>query len=113
MSNQWSPIYEKDQVSQELVSRYVSMTERLSSNTFFIDNKPHIVIDQDVCSGCERKTCITACPAELFVELHDSSIGFNYEYCLECGTCLILCSGDGALSWSYPKDGRGVSYLYG
>ncbi len=92
---------------------YMTMTERLSKNNFFIDEHPHIVVDRSICAGCEQRTCISACPAELFVELHDGSIGFNYEQCLECGTCLILCSKDGALTWNYPKDGRGVSYRYG
>ncbi len=113
MIQRWTQSCDNDIYEKDSIITYVSMTERLSNNNFFIDKTPHIIVNQSICSGCEQRTSIHACPAELFVELHDGSIGFNYEQCLECGTCLILCSKDGALTWNYPNDGRGVSYRYG
>jgi ferredoxin like protein len=90
-----------------------SIDERIANNTFFVDSKAHIVLDGSICKDCSAKVCVTACPAQLFVELYDGTVGFNYEHCLECGTCLILCSHDGALKWNYPRSGQGVNFSYG
>ena len=46
--------------------------------------------------------CLVACPAKLFVPTADGGILFNYEQCFECGTCYLVCNGEGAISWSYP-----------
>jgi ferredoxin like protein len=53
---------------------------------------------------------VYACPANLFVPLDDGSILFNYEQCFECGTCFLVCSKEGALQWTYPNGGYGVTF---
>ena len=54
--------------------------------------------------------CVVACPANLFVPTADGGILFNYEQCFECGTCYLVCNGEGAISWTYPEGGHGVVF---
>ena len=89
------------------------MPERLKSTSFNIHPMAHIVIDTKVCNGCKARACIWACPAELFVAKSDGGILFNYENCLECGTCYVVCDEEGAITWSYPPGGFGVVFYLG
>lgn len=90
-----------------------TMTEHLSRNEFRTSHRAHIIVDTSVCGGCESRACLWACPAALFVEQEDGGILFNYEQCYECGTCDLLCDGEGALQWSYPPGGMGVIFHHG
>ncbi|MFO1430445.1 MAG: FAD-dependent oxidoreductase [Candidatus Competibacteraceae bacterium] len=40
----------------------------------------------------------------------NGGILFNYEQCFECGTCYIACNQEGAIRWSYPRGGYGVTF---
>ncbi len=83
---------------------------RLGSVRFLVDATPHITVDNSVCQDCSTHACVYACPANLFTLLSDGSILFNYEQCFECGTCYVACNREGAISWSYPRGGFGVSF---
>jgi ferredoxin like protein len=84
--------------------------EKMSTARFRIDDKPHIVVDAGICRDCAVRSCVYACPANLFVPLDDGGILFNYEQCFECGTCYIACNREGAIQWSYPRGGFGVTF---
>ena len=88
----------------------VSFEDRMATVDFRVAPDPHITVDSDVCRGCSTKQCVTACPADLFVPTSDGGILFNYEQCFECGTCYMVCNGDGAITWSYPEGGHGVVF---
>ena len=84
--------------------------ERLATTRFRVDNRPHITVDSAVCKDCSTQVCVYVCPANLFTPLSDGTILFNYEQCFECGTCYVACNREGAISWSYPRGGYGVSF---
>jgi ferredoxin like protein len=84
--------------------------EKMRTVRFRVAATPHIVVDSRVCRDCSTHACTYVCPANLFVLLEDGSILFNYEQCFECGTCYIACNREGAIQWSYPDGGHGVTF---
>lgn len=84
--------------------------ERMRSVRFKVDSEAHIKVNAAVCKDCSVRACVYVCPANLFVPLDDGGILFNYEECFECGTCYIACNQEGAISWSYPRGGYGVTF---
>ena len=96
-------------------SEQLSLQEKLGRNVFKIDQgAAHIVIDHDICrSKCTSKPCLYVCPANLYTyQDEEDQIFIDYEGCLECGTCMIVCK-DEALTWEYPRAGYGVQYRFG
>lgn len=91
----------------------VSFEDRMGTVDFRVGERPHIVVDSDVCRSCTTRACVTACPANLFAPTSDGGILFNYEQCFECGTCYLVCNGEGALTWTYPDGGHGVVFRRG
>ncbi len=87
-----------------------SLEDKMRTAHFRPDATPHIVVDGTVCGECAVKACVWVCPANLFVPLADGTILFNYEQCFECGACAIACNREGAISWSYPGGGFGVTF---
>jgi ferredoxin like protein len=87
--------------------------DRMATVDFDVSPRPHITLDTTVCDGCSTRSCVSVCPAKLFVELSDGGILFNYEQCFECGSCYLVCNEEGALHWSYPDGGRGVALRRG
>lgn len=91
------------------------MEDKLGLDVFKIDSEQaHIIIEHDVCrKNCTLRPCLYVCPANLYsyVEERDE-IFVDYEGCLECGTCMIVCQ-DEALEWRYPRAGFGVQYRFG
>lgn len=94
------------------MSNRLSIEKRLTLIKFLIYEKPHIIIDIERCNKCDRKICIKACPAGLYTLDEDGKLLFNYEGCLECGTCRVVCPHD-AIRWSYPPGGYGVYFQFG
>jgi ferredoxin like protein len=90
----------------------LSMEQKLALNVYKLDKEAHITIDKSACRRCGDKYCLRVCPAHLFTLDDKGDVDFNYEGCLECGTCLISCI-ECALSWSYPRGGFGVEYRFG
>jgi ferredoxin like protein len=87
-----------------------TLDEKLASVRFRVDEFPHILVNNEICSGCSIYVCTYVCPANLFTLLNNGSILFNYEHCFECGTCYIACPQEGAIQWSYPRGGYGVTF---
>jgi ferredoxin like protein len=87
--------------------------DRMATVAFDVGETPHITIDGDSCRGCTTRACVTVCPANLFVELRDGGILFNYEQCFECGSCYLVCNEENAITWRYPEGGKGVSFRRG
>lgn len=84
--------------------------EKMHTVRFQVHDKPHIVVNAEKCEDCAVRPCVYVCPANLFVPLDDGGILFNYEQCLECGTCYVACPEEGAIQWSYPSGGFGVTF---
>lgn len=89
---------------------FEGVEERLATTRFRVDNKPHITVNNEICKECSTQTCVYVCPANLFTPLSDNTILFNYEQCFECGTCYVACNREGAITWTYPRGGYGVSF---
>ncbi|NPV26517.1 MAG: ferredoxin family protein [Firmicutes bacterium] len=91
----------------------LSTEQLLSINKFSVDDEAkHIILDRQICGRCESKPCRFACPAGLY-SIKDGEISFDPVGCLECGTCRVVCSHPGAITWQYPRGGFGVIYRYG
>jgi ferredoxin like protein len=91
----------------------LSIQDRLGLNVFELDKEAHITVDNELCRDCQLKPCLHSCPAKLYE--FEEEVHFNYEGCLECGTCFIVCHqmGNKGVNWSYPRGGFGVYYRYG
>jgi ferredoxin like protein len=87
-----------------------TLEEKMATVRFRVDDRPHITVDSAICLNCSLRACVYVCPANLFTPLDDGSILFNYEQCFECGTCYIACNEEGAIQWSYPRGGYGVTF---
>lgn len=97
----------------------LSISERLGKvsyrNQGRSESRAHIVVDTDVCSGtCPHKCTTYVCPANCYTLGEDGNVNFQFEDCIECGTCLYACD-QGAVAWSYPdpEEGRGVNWSLG
>lgn len=78
--------------------------------SYRLNDKPHIVLDASRCQACEDHACTSACPARCYEwSVARARLEFAYEACLECGTCLAICT-PGALDWHYPEGGFGVRF---
>ena len=84
---------------------------KLGTLHYKTDKEPHITVNSEICRNCNSKPCILGCPAECF-ELQDGELHFQYEDCIECGTCKIVCP-NGAVEWNYPRGTFGVTFRYG
>jgi ferredoxin like protein len=77
---------------------------------YLVDDQPHIVVNREVCRACDRRPCVTACPANCYTwDEATKLLRVVYETCLECGTCYVICD-KGAVDWTYPRGGFGVNY---
>lgn len=88
----------------------LKVEELLQRDVYDVSGEPHITIDPSKCEECDPKPCIRLCPAECYT-LVGNKVLFSYEGCLECGTCRIVCPED-AITWDYPKSGRGIQYRF-
>ncbi|MDH5401592.1 MAG: 4Fe-4S dicluster domain-containing protein [Candidatus Heimdallarchaeota archaeon] len=71
----------------------------------------HIVVNGNICKNCPHHLCIAGCPTECF-KFYENEMVFQYEDCVECGTCDIMCD-QGAVSWNNPRGTYGVKYSQG
>ncbi len=90
-----------------------TLNDKLATVLFHIDKEAHITINKDLCVKCTNRACLNICPAENYEwDEKGNKMSYNYEGCLECGSCKFICSMN-AIDWSYPKKGFGVCYRYG
>lgn len=76
---------------------------------------PHIDVETDICNSICPHHCTTyVCPAECYRYDEDGKVFFQFEDCIECGTCMYACD-QGAVTWRYPdpEAGRGVTWYFG
>lgn len=89
----------------------MSVDDKLGTNLFRVDEEtPHITVKQVKGKEKEIHKLLLACPAHLYTLDENGILQFNYEGCLECGTCRVLCQDAVVESWDYPKNGKGVQY---
>jgi len=88
-----------------------NVEERLAVNKYAIDRDVHITVDTEICRRCKPRYCVAACPAQCFKPSNEDVI-FSFEGCLECGSCRIVCP-NGAVDWTLPRAGFGISYQFG
>lgn len=91
----------------------MKVEEKLTKNYFRPDKKSHIRLNPEICRGCEKRFCLTVCPANLYkIEEETKEITVEFSGCLECGTCMVSCI-RGSISWEYPSGEWGIQYRYG
>ncbi len=62
---------------------------------------------------CPDKPCVTVCPAKVYEwEAAHKKVIVNYENCIECGACRMLCPFNN-IRCEWPGGGMGVKYKYG
>ena len=77
------------------------------------DTISHLILDNEKCKNCADKFCTHVCPACVYEWNDDEQkIIVNYENCLECGACRIICPHK-AINWQYPKGNKGVMFKQG
>ena len=91
-----------------------SLDDLLGLDRYESDERSHISVDESRCSACQKKVCLTVCPAEVYV-LREERIVVRHENCLECGACTIACNAEGPrwVDWRNPQGGYGIVYQYG
>ena len=69
--------------------------------------------DSPCVSKCKDKPCVTVCPAKVYEwEESHKKIIVNYENCIECGACRMLCPWDN-IDCEWPGGGFGIQYKFG
>ena len=69
--------------------------------------------DSPCATKCDNKPCTTVCPAKVYEwEAAHHKVVVNYENCIECGACRMLCPWDN-IDCEWPGGGMGVKYKYG
>ena len=92
----------------------LSVEDKLGLFDFDWDENQFITVDHDLCVKCNDKPCLYVCPSKVY-QLNDDKIVYNIEGCIELGMCTVVCDkiGNGAITWNYPRGGKGVSFNYG
>lgn len=98
----------------EITGKKMDAKTRLGTTNFNTDSEEHahITIDKKLCAKCSHHMCMYGCPAECYTLGEDGVMQFQYEDCVECGTCDLMCDRD-SVKWNLPRGGFGVVYLYG
>lgn len=92
----------------------MSIDDKLGHNRFHADdNYAHIELNKECKDREVIEKVILACPAQLYSMEEDGKIRFNYEGCLECGTCRVLAGGTLLSKWNHPMGGMGVEFRMG
>ncbi|HFV9292380.1 TPA: 4Fe-4S dicluster domain-containing protein [Serratia fonticola] len=85
----------------------------LSHNHYQGDHAdPHIIL-ADAQDRTMLMRLVIACPAGLYQFQPDSSLRFDVQGCLECGTCRLLCGEETITRWRYPQAGNGIEFRFG
>lgn len=99
--------------------RPLSVAERLGTVAYRNQGRSaaraHIVVDTAICNTkCPHKATTYVCPAKCYTIDEGGEVHFQFEDCIECGTCMYACD-QGAVAWSYPdpEAGRGVNWNRG
>ncbi len=89
------------------------VTQRLAGNSYTVDEESHIEVNQNLAKETGTgKLLVKVCPAHVYSENEDGTIGVMFAACMECGTCLAVAS-PGSLKWHYPNSGFGIAFREG
>ena len=92
----------------------MTIEDKLGRNKFIVDNNyRHIEINKECTDKRMMERVVMACPAKLYRIEEDGTFTFNYEGCLECGTCLVLAHDVVIKSWNHPMGGMGIRFRMG
>lgn len=94
----------------------LSIEERLGLVIYEVDKEnKHIEIkDVNVCLKCPKKWCVYLCPANVYQPSSEGGIKWNYENCIECGSCSYICPYQNIeCDATLKRGGFGISYRYG
>ena len=91
-----------------------TVADRLGVNRYETDTaQSHIEVDQQAAAATNAgPTLVRVCPAQVYSQQADGTIGVLYVACLECGSCLAVAP-PGVLTWHYPAGGMGVIFREG
>jgi len=91
----------------------MTIDDKLNKLKYNCDTVSHLNPDCSICIKCKDKICTKICPAQVYEwDEENQKLIVNYENCLECGACKIVCEMD-ALKWEYPRPNKGVTFKYG
>ncbi len=87
-----------------------SIDKKISTVKFECSHSSHLAVNQAKCAKCKQKPCLFICPANVYVQDEETKeIIVQYENCLECGACKIVCPKK-TIEWNYPSSSFGVIY---
>ncbi|RLB12203.1 MAG: 4Fe-4S ferredoxin [Deltaproteobacteria bacterium] len=90
----------------------MSLDDKLGLVKRKIDKTSHIEVDQEGFKKYPDRPITFICPANVYEEHPETGECIvNYENCLECGTCRVVCRD--YVNWKNPQGGFGVSYSFG
>jgi len=95
-------------------ARTRAIEARLYADETRPDAVSHLEIaDSGACIECPDRPCVLVCPSATYKwNEEDRRIVVNFENCLECGTCRMVCP-KANITWRYPMGGMGICYRYG
>ena len=89
----------------------MALEDKLYTLKYTPDTTSHLKPDMNDCKRCDKRPCTTVCPAKVY-EWQNDNMTVNFENCLECGACRIVCPYK-SLKWEYPKGTKGVTFKLG
>ena len=100
-------MFSKDKIVKQ------DIKNKLGNITFVSDaeENAHITIKPEICAQCPHYMCMYGCPTRCY-NLVDGKMSFQFEDCVECGTCDLLCD-QGSVTWEHPRGSFGVKYTFG
>lgn len=91
----------------------MNINDKLNKLKYNCDTVSHLIPYAADCIECQSKICCTICPAEVYEwDEANRKLIVNYENCLECGACRIVCEKK-CINWEYPAKGKGVTFKNG
>lgn len=90
-----------------------NLDNKLATVKYDTDTNSHLHPVQEDCKTCISRCCVNVCPAGVYEWSEENQkLIVNYENCLECGACKIVCEKH-SLGWEYPKGTKGVTFKQG
>jgi len=92
----------------------VKVEEKLFQNRYVVDSgRAHIKVRPHEKPSARLLALTTICPAGCYALNEHGQVEIAPDGCFECGTCRILCEGEGEIEWNYPRGGYGVLFKFG
>ncbi len=86
----------------------MNIDDLLAKTKYNPDKISHLIPNQEKCKNCENRICENVCPAGVYKwDENENKLLVNFENCLECGACKIVCHN---IDWTYPNGTKGVIF---